>query len=359
MPKHIGEEILTTSFIDANSLKIGGTEVIDSSRYLKNVDNRAVKFVVDSGGNGDYSDIASAITALPSTGGILLIRGTHTITSAIDVAKRVFFIGDTNAKIYTTTTNLVLFNVTTSGVRFYNLTFEGNGATSKCYGINLNHLGSDNDEFIIQGCNFKYSQNCIQAVVATQGVRVINNTFYVCDKTVSNNGTYNIFDLVYTGNYIRNPSAYGIIGYYNHGIIANNIQYDAQTSVTVKFIDLYSSSNNILVSHNTISQKSYNGNTPIIEIDGNKNKVVSNLLRLTNTSQRAILINGDNNLVTDNYIKHDGTNTSSVGITIDSGADETYIHGNYIEDLATGISDSGTNTKLRDNFVNGSMAVDS
>ena len=48
----------------------------------------------------------------------------------------------------------------------------------------------------------------------------------------------------------------------------------------------------------------------------------------------------------------------TTAISVQSGSNNTFIHGNQMENCTNGISDSGSNTKVRDNVVNGVYVAD-
>ena len=177
--------------------------------------------VVATDGTGDFTDIQSAIDALPSGGGVVYIKeGTYTITSTITrEIDNVYLVGAGFATIITTGSNINLIKVFGDKWTIQNLRIDGNSqATNK--GIFCEFV----DNIMINNC---FIANCGGAGIYFEG----SNEYCIISN---NNLSYNVghqivLDLaqhsIVVGNILADGSADGILlqNAVNHNTITGNI----------------------------------------------------------------------------------------------------------------------------------------
>lgn len=106
------------------------------------------EYVVDAAGNGDYTTIAEALTALGSgSGTIRVLAGTYAITSNISLAANQSIIGSGYGTLIQTTSNITLITLTGNRSAIYMCRIDGNNGLSSQDGINI--VG---DECIVKDC---------------------------------------------------------------------------------------------------------------------------------------------------------------------------------------------------------------
>ena len=214
---------------DTNKLKFGdGITAWNSLNYLDAEHKKTVRLVVGTStsgwtekdcdylcdGTADQTEINAAITALPATGGeIVILDGTYNITAKINVAKdNVSIVGNGNATIlkrmYDSSTGEGVITLTSrSGCKIANLQVDGNKTSytsSNNYGI---YLGSSSNNTVTGNTCNNNSNDGIRLYSSSNNT-VTGNT---CNNTVtgiylyssSNNNTV-------TGNTCNNNSNYGI-----------------------------------------------------------------------------------------------------------------------------------------------------
>jgi parallel beta-helix repeat protein len=247
-------------------------------------------------GTADQTEINAAITALPATGGeVVILDGTYNITAKINVAKNnVSIRGNGNATIlkrmYNSSTGEGVITLTSrSGCKIANLQVDGNKASytaSNNFGIYLS--SSSNNTVTGNTCNNNNND----------GIRLYsssNNT--VTGNTYNNNSNYGIYlyssssDNTVTGNTCNNNST----GIYLSSS-SNNTVTGNTCNNTVTGIYLYSSSNNNTVTGNTCNNNSNYG----IRLSSSSNNTVTGNTCNNNSNYGIRLYSSSNNTVTGN-----------------------------------------------------------
>ena len=255
-------------------------------------------------GTADQTEINAAITALPATGGeVVILDGTYNITAKINVAKNnVSIRGNGNATIlkrmYDSSTGEGVITLTSrSGCKIANLQVDGNKTSytsSNNYGIYL--YSSSNNTITGNTCN-----NNGTGINLTSSS---NNT--VTGNTCYNNNNYGIrlyssSNNTFTGNTCNNNGSYGIY--------------------------LLSSSNENTITGNTCCN---NGSFSIYLSDAHNNTVTGNTCN--NNSCGVYLASSNNNTVTGNTC-----NNNYYGIRIYSSSNNNTVTGNTCIDNTYGI----------------------
>jgi parallel beta-helix repeat protein len=254
-------------------------------------------------GTNDQEEIIQALTALPATGGeIVILDGIYNITASINVPKdNVSLRGNGNATIlkrmYNSTSadsgptagGLITLNGK-SGCKIQGLQIDGNKATytaSYNYGIRLQ--SSNNNTVTGNTCNNNYYDG-IQLSSSSSDNAVTGNT--------CNNNNYNGIRLhssnnnTVTGNTCNNNSySYGICLYSSS---SDNTVTGNTCNNNIDGIHLYSSSSDNAVIGNTCS----NNNNGIRLQSSNNNTVTGNTCNNNNYGIR--LFSSSNNTVTGN-----------------------------------------------------------
>lgn len=347
---------------------------------------------------GDYTTLGAAIAAGKTR--IFVRNGTYAESGEYTIPANCVIIGESKygaiIDVSGTTNHRILIADTATKVSLKNLTFKDsttqdwliepastNASHSdilieNCYfekgGVMLGGTGTSSTIYnvVIQNCKFynvgvTYGSIRIRARVATggeiTGLRILNNYIQAGNIT---SGYYNI----------------GVTGYYGRGnIIANNYVYNGRNSGTVYAIyvsltDITNVSEVKIVNNYCEDYSSYyiylnggssNENTAIISdnviivgggtnsyiVSNFSNTIIRNNVISCNASYGGTLIqimaNGDRTSVIGNLLYGGSLAT---GITIDSGADDCFIDGNYFaypSGFSTFINDSGTNTHIGDN----------
>jgi len=247
-------------------------------------------------GTADQTEINAAITALPATGGeVVILDGTYNITAKINVAKNnVSIRGNGNATIlkrmYNSSTGEGVITLTSrSGCKIANLQVDGNKASytaSNNFGIYLS--SSSNNTVTGNTCN----NNSTGIYLSSSS----NNT--VTGNTCNNNSNYGIYlysssnNNTVTGNTCNNNSNYGI--YLSSS--SNNTVTGNTCNNTVTGIYLYSSSNNNTVTGNTCNNNSNYG----IRLSSSSNNTVTGNTCNNNSNYGIRLYSSSNNTVTGN-----------------------------------------------------------
>ena len=285
-------------------------------------------------GTADQTEINAAITALPATGGeIVILDGTYNITAKIDVTKdNVSIKGNGNATILkrmfdSSVKEGVITLTGRSGCKIANLQIEGNKATytaSYNYGIYI-YSSSDNNTVTGNTCNNNNSGIYLDGSDnnTVTGNTCNNNTYGIRLFSSSNN--------TITGNTCNNNSDYGIY--------------------------LYSSSSN-----NTITGNTCNNNNSGIYLDGSDNNTITGNTCIRGTglatdytaSQYTMRLAGTDN----NYNLISNNNCMGKAVTNEGGTGNTLVNNKWnatsdFEDLRTDVGDKTTLTTTdKTNLVN-------
>jgi parallel beta-helix repeat protein len=262
-------------------------------------------------GTADQTEINAAITALPATGGeVVILDGTYNITAKINVAKNnVSIRGNGNATIlkrmYDSSTGEGVITLTgRSGCKIANLQVDGNKTSytnSNNYGIYLNN--SSNNTITGNTCNNN-----------EYGIRITGNNNTVTGNTCNNNSSSGIYlssssNNTVTGNTCNNNN-YGIYLYSssNHNTVTGNTCYNNSSYG----IYLYSSSNN------TITGNTCNNNEYGIRLYSSSNNTFTGNTCNNNNSHGIYLGSSSNNTVTGNTC-----NNNNYGIYLTSSSNNT------------------------------------
>lgn len=145
--------------------------------------------VVATDGTGDFSDIQTAINALPAGGGVVYVKeGTYTITESLLITKsNVALMGAGAASKITCGTNfndelIVLGDASTTyaGIIIESLLFDGNN-TNQSAGVDLLWLRSKINDSRIVGCWFQNSDtNGIDIDSNSARNHILSNTVTAC-----------------------------------------------------------------------------------------------------------------------------------------------------------------------------------
>ncbi len=264
-------------------------------------------------GTNDQVEINNAITALPASGGeVVILDGTYNITAIINVNKNnVSIRGNGNATVLKRMWNSsspegVISLTSVQGCRVENLQIDGNKATytvSNNYGIYL--YSSSNNTVTGNTCNNN-----------SYGIRLYSSSNNTVTGNTCNNNSYGIYlysssdDNTVTGNTCDNNS-YGI---YLSSSSNNNTVTGNTCNNSSDGIDLSSSSNNT-VTGNTCNNNSYG---IYLSSSSNNNTVTGNTCH-NNSSNGIYLSSSSNNTVTGNTCD----NNSSYGILLSSSSNNT------------------------------------
>ena len=254
-------------------------------------------------GTADDVEINAAITALPATGGeIVILDGTYNITAKIDVNKNnVSIRGNGNATILkrmfdSSVKEGVITLTGRSGCKIANLQIEGNKGIytiSRNYGIYL-ESSSNNNTITGNICNNN-----------ADGIRIeFSNNNTITDNTCNNNSNYGI--------YLSDSS--------NNNTVTGNTCNNNSSG-----IHLFSSNISNTVTGNTCNNNNYG-----IDLSGSHNNAITG--NTCNNNNRGINLSSSNiNTVTGNTC-----NNNNYGIYLSSSNINTVTGNNYIR--GTGLS---------------------
>ncbi len=300
--------------VDMNRIEQGITNAQEAIDEL----NKSARFVVGTStagwtaadcdylcnGTADQTEINAAITALPATGGeIVILDGTYNITAKIDVTKdNVSIRGNGNATILKRMFNSsvkegIITLTSRSGCKIANLQIEGNKTSHNDYkncGIYLDASSSNTVTGNTCNNNFYgiYLINSSNNNTVTGNTCTNNNHGIYLDASSSNTVTGNTCPNNLTSIYLSASNNNTITG----NTCNNNNSYGIHLS----------SSNNNTITGNTCN----NNNTYGIELysSSNNNTVTGNTC--TNNNQGIYLFNSSNNTITgDTCIRGTGLTT--------------------------------------------------
>ena len=218
-------------------------------------------------GTADQTEINAAITALPATGGeIVILDGTYNITAKIDVTKdNVSIRGNGNATILKRMFNSslnegVITLMGRSGCKIANLQIEGNKTSysnSYNYGIYLNASSNNNT---ITGNTCK--NNIVSGIYLSSSSNTI--TCNTCNNNNSGIRLHSSSNNTVTGNTCNNNSTgFSLDSSSNNTVTGNTCNNNNDG------IYLYSSSNN------TVTGNTYNNNSSGFSLDSSSNNTVT------------------------------------------------------------------------------------
>lgn len=375
----------TISSDDIKNDNIASADILDNSLLPADIEfapGSATCVVATSLDNGDFTDIQTAIDALPASGGSVYIKeGTYTISSTITISKsNVALIGAGSGTLITISADNALNAVDKENLLIKNLRIIG--AT---YGINFNRvINSEIIECWIEGATtdgIKLEDLSENNVIANNVIRhagssgialeasdfniISGNTVENNDKgfyaatwsdscTISNNtfhrGNYGVYlnqttRTSVTGNIFDNNNYWGIYvtGSYECDITGNNltgngigstyggIHVVSEDRFTITGNLVFSSTNDgiklgsnadyCLVSSNSVWGATNTAGVAV-PVDGTYNTIIGNYL--SNHWAGVGMWGGDNNSVLSNKFWNNGTH----GIYLGNGSDNNLLSNN-------------------------------
>jgi hypothetical protein len=306
-------------------------------------------------GTNDETQINAAISALPSTGGsVVLLDGTYNIGSAITMNKAyVTLTGQGNSTILkrvfdsSTTTDGVIKG-TGASTTLSSLKIDGNKATytnandNAIYYTNTSSLTTDVTIINPAGNGIAYTD--VQADVRVQNSYItgatgngINNTDHSLNPIFSNNVVYGNGGTGIAGGYRATISGNSVYSN-NNGIVPANLATITGNNVyanTTNGIDIPDSST---VTGNTVSS---NGSVGINL--GSNSTITGNVVSSNGVGIKAKWNSGGNNTISSNTI------ISNTGRGIENGGDNTLITGNTL----TSNGGSGSSSAIYASSLNG------
>ena len=294
-------------------------------------------------GTNDQEEINAAITALPATGGeIVILDGTYNITAKINVTKdNVSIRGNGNATIlkrmYNSSVKEGVITLTSrSGCKIANLQMEGNKTSyihNNNYGI---YLSSSSDNTVTGNtCNNNYGSGIYLSESSNNTVtyNTCNNNNYGIRLSSSNNNTV-------TGNTCNNGSSS------SHGIYLSESSNNTVTGNTCnnnnRGFYLSSSSNNTITGNTCNNNSSYG----IYLYSSSDNTVTGNTCN-NNSNGIYLYSSSDNNAITGNICN----NNNNYGICLSSSCNYNCIVGNVLVGNGTAYYASGGTGNVEANNV--------
>jgi len=278
-------------------------------------------------GTDDDIQIQLAITALANGGSIALREGSYSISTAIAInTSSITIIGQGNRTVLTNAGSNNILNITAPFCKISYLTiYDNNSNNSPVY------VYSNGVYCSITNCYVKTENQGSYILRLTAGYATLENNYInsnQLDGTIAINGNYNK--------------------------IINNLLISLNSEANV-FINIANGSHNIFTG-NTVYNNRVSGNgSGAFTITGisSYNVITSNIFQGTNigaTRYVLNLTNGYGNKIADNRIT--ATGSTGYGIALTANAIKTIIENNNFIDCISGqeISDSGTNTRKRNNI---------
>lgn len=270
-------------------------------------------------GTSDEVEINQAISALPSSGGeILILDGTYNITAKINVNKNnVCIKGNGSATILKRMYNSgsaegVITLAGVEGCRVDNLQIDGNRSSySNSNNRNIRLSSSDNN--IVTGTIHKTTHNYGIELDSSDNNLITNN---ICEGSYyyGINVAGGSSDNVVSGNSCSSCDV-GIIINFNsrRNTVSSNICVDCDS----QGLQIYVANDNICKG-NMINNSGLFG----LEVHGNNNVIMGNYS--SNNTFYGILVNGANNVIANNVCHDNGR----IGISLTSGSNRNTVIGN-------------------------------
>lgn len=331
-------------------------------------------------GTSDQTTINTAISALPGTGGVIvLLDGTFNVTGAVNLTSSITLTGAGASTILripnsTNTTFNILSASSVSRVTIQDLVVDGNranqssGATNCVYAINA---GSGSGSTAVAGVTITnvtaknctdrgiYTQSIVNSVIsgntttnnAMDGILVYqSNRVSVANNIITANGIYGIYDIstgaiTYTGNVLTGNTTNGINASGSDNIITGNTITGgnigialggSRVAVSGNTVSAATTGINISGSDDSVSGNTVSSNNDGITIQGASRALVSNNSIQSNTRYGIVPWNGGSgSTISDNYLYNNAGSSSDSSIAfLSGGPSNTSVVGNTIIDTA-------------------------
>jgi len=293
--------------------------------------------VVAADGSGDFTDIQSAINALPSGGGVVYVReGTYNVSVGIKISSsNIALMGAGRSTIIRATADCE------HGI------IDIDGRTATISGIIIADLAIDGNNTDSHGIMLRDDESNLFGVEASivRNVWVYNCNFYGIFDAQLGSAKFNLFD----SNVVHDILLNGICAYSGGANIMNNVSYaNGGAGITIQ------TSDGAIVTDNRVYNNGIHGiwnrsaNDSIIS----NNRVYNNSQNANNTSSEIWIEYGaDNCVINGNVVYCRAANKAKYCIRIESAACmNNIVTCNYTEGGVTGnISDAGTGTIVANN----------
>lgn len=257
--------------------------------------------IVATDGTGDFTDIQTAVDALPSGGGVVYIKqGTYTVSAKIEITtENIALIGAGKSTVLTTAgSNIMVDLLNASGCLIDSMYFYGNNAGANAgRGIYVD----DSNKVIVRNCWFENLQSlgitfvatsadCLAfgnyvsdcGSVGTAGIAVSGSGHYIANNVVTACGLHGIqlgssTTNIVIGNACTANVGHGIsLGTSHNNVINGNIceGNDSADSETYDGISLLNSDYNVITGNRCKDNDRYEIN--ISAVNCNSNLVVGN-----------------------------------------------------------------------------------
>lgn len=272
--------------------------------------------IVAADGSGDYTDIQSAIDALPTTGGQIFVKaGTYTLTAFILLNKNnVSIIGTGRTTIITS-----------------------NSALSYLLEI-------DNSNYLIKGIYFDGNSKTVsEGIITASATGIIEDCFFTAFDTNGIDLSVDSVRTIVRGNEIFSNGGIGIYAVFGlkDSLITNNFIYSNE-SFGLKIASSTNTSNNRITNNLVYSNGSHG-----IEIKGNYNVVSNNNIYSNSGDGIKLKSNADYCVITDNTC----SSNTGYGINVASSTcnSNVLVNNTLLLNTSGAINDNGTDTRMAHN----------
>lgn len=316
-------------------------------------------FILDAGGNGDFTDLSDALAAMSSGDSLYVREGSYSESGGFTCAlNNITITGEGRGAIFALTGNS---NYTFSGVnvRIQNLRinmssgsgrFQLTGNYANVLGCYINISVANILMFNFSGNYWAFNNNNVELSVNASNPRTIyfsgaggqvtGNSFFVLRS--SDDSTYgavgiNGTSIMFSGNAIEVAAGGSgpVLSSTGGNVVGNSIV--VTTTNTSIGIEMNSSSgDNNVCSSNFVKNARYAIKT------GSDTAVNGNRVESSAASARGIQVEGVRVAVNGNFVR--GSANSDTGILIESGADSSSIVGNVVYNCVLGIDNNSSNS---------------
>ncbi len=243
----------------------------------RNVQNKGYITVSTNPGNGDYNSISEAISALPASGGtILLMNGEYSLTAELSLLKNIELTGINRD-------NVQLINYKVKGTELKNITLRNlsivQGEFLNCTNVVLENIACSGS-LNLTGKNIKVlSSSAGSAQITGKQLDVMNSEI----NTVTVNCTNGILDNIScSGSFTLTGKKISVINSSGTPIVMNcadsaldNIVCIGTATITGKKIDVMNSDIGSVIMNSTNGTFENNILSGSLQLSGKKNKVVN------------------------------------------------------------------------------------